>query len=153
MATAKLGPLLEEVEFSLANSLLKQTVIFGWHLDPLKKATSVLKAMGFKAEMIYGETSEAKRIEIQKKFALGLIDVVVGQIRACGTAIDLSAASHGYFLELDWVPGNNLQAANRLIAIGKNEKVTIDVATMPGSIDDKIQGVLLRRVRELAKLF
>ena len=153
VATAKLGPLLEEVEFSLANSLLKQTVIFGWHLDPLKKATSVLKAMGFKAEMIYGETSEAKRIEIQKKFALGLIDVVVGQIRACGTAIDLSAASHGYFLELDWVPGNNLQAANRLIAIGKNEKVTIDVATMPGSIDDKIQGVLLRRVRELAKLF
>lgn len=153
VALAKLGPVLEEVEFSLANNLLKQTVLFGWHIDVLKKAASVLNAMGFKAELLYGETSENKRVEIQEKFRLGLIDVVVGQIRACGTAIDLSAASHGYFLELDWVPGNNLQAANRLIAIGKNEKVTIDVATMPGSIDDRIQNVLLRRVRELSKLF
>lgn len=153
VAMAKAGPMLEDVEFALGNGLLKQTVIFGWHLDPLKKVTASLKAMGFSAEMLYGDTSEGKRVEIEQKFRLGLIDVVVGQIRACGTAIDLSAASHGYFLELDWVPGNNLQAANRLVAIGKNEKVTIDVATMPGSVDDRVQKVLLQRVRELAKLF
>ncbi len=153
VALAKLGPLLEDVQFSLVNGLLKQTVIFGWHLDPLRKALSVLRAMGFKAEMLYGDTPEGKRVEVQEKFRLGLIDVIVGQIRTCGTAIDLSAASHGYFLELDWVPGNNSQAANRLIAIGKNEKVTMDVATMPGSIDDRLQRVLLKRVRELSKLF
>lgn len=153
VADAKSGPLLEEVEFALGNGLLKQTVIFGWHIDVLKKVTSCLKAMGFSAELLYGGTSEKKRIEIQERFKLGLIDVVVGQIRACGTAIDLSAASHGYFLELDWVPGNNLQAANRLVAIGKDEKVTLDVATMPGSVDDRVQKVLLRRARELSKLF
>lgn len=153
VAMAKAGPLLEEVEFALGNGLLKQTVIFGWHIDALKKVTACLKAMGFSAEILYGETSAARRVEIQERFRLGMIDVVVGQIRACGTAIDLSAASHGYFLELDWVPGNNLQAANRLVAIGKEEKVTMDVATMPGSVDDRLQKVLLQRARELSKLF
>jgi hypothetical protein len=153
VALAKVGPLLEEVEFALGNGLLKQTVIFGWHLDALRKATSCLKVMGFRAEMIAGETSEAKRVQIQEQFAAGELDVIVGQIRACGTAIDLSAASHAYFLELDWVPGNNTQAANRLIAIGKNEPVTMDVCTWPGTVDDQVQKVLLRRARELSKLF
>jgi SWI/SNF-related matrix-associated actin-dependent regulator 1 of chromatin subfamily A len=153
VALAKAGPLLEEVEFALGNGLLKQTVIFGWHLDALRKITASLRAMGFTAELLIGETSQAKRVAIQEQFALGMIDVIVGQIRACGTAIDLSAASHGYFLELDWVPGNNLQAANRLVAIGKDEPVTMDICTWPGSIDDRVQKVLLRRAQELAKLF
>jgi hypothetical protein len=48
--------------------------------------------------------------------------------------------------------GNNLQAANRLVAIGKDEKVTIDIATMPGSVDDRVQRVLIRRARELNAL-
>lgn len=153
VAMAKAGQLAREVEFALANGLLKQTVVFGWHVDALRKATSCLRAMGFSAEMISGETPQARRVTIEQQFRLGMIDVVVGQIRACGTAIDLSAASHGYFLELDWVPGNNLQAANRLVAIGKQEKVTMDVCTWPGSVDDRVQNVLLRRARELAKLF
>ncbi len=153
VAMAKIGPLLEEVQLDLGNCLLRQTVIFGWHVEALKKVTSCLGNMGFKAELIYGGTPEGKRVEIQQKFKLGLIDVVVGQIRACGTAIDLSAASHGYFLELDWVPTNNAQAAARLIAIGKNEPVTMDVVTVPGSIDDRVQRVLVRRARELSKLF
>lgn len=152
VALAKAEKVVEEVGFALANSLLKQTVVFGWHLEPLRKVTASLKAMGFQAEMLYGETPEKKRTEIQERFRLGLLDVVVGQIRACGTAIDLSAASHGYFIELDWVPANNMQAANRLVAIGKDEKVTIDVATMPGSVDDRVQRVLVRRARELNAL-
>jgi SWI/SNF-related matrix-associated actin-dependent regulator of chromatin subfamily A-like protein 1 len=153
VAMAKTGPLLEEVEVALGNGLLKQTVIFGWHLEALKKLVSCLRAMGFSAELLAGETTQAKRVKIQEQFAIGMLDVVVGQIRACGTAIDLSAASHGYFLELDWVPGNNLQAANRLVAIGKEEKVTLDVCTAPGTTDDRVQKVLLRRARELSKLF
>ncbi len=153
VALAKAGPLVEEVEFALTNGLLTQTVIFGWHLEPLRKVTSCLRAMGFRVEMLYGGTTEAKRVEIMERFALGLLDVVVGQIKACGTAIDLSAASHAYLLELSWLPSDNLQAVNRLVAIGKDEPVTADVVTMPGSFDDRLQRVLLRRARELGKLF
>lgn len=152
VAMAKAVPLIEEIGFALENNLLKQTVVFGWHLDPLRKVTSCLNAMGFKAEMLYGGCTERQKIDIQERFRVGLLDVIVGQIRACGTAIDLSAASHAYMLELDWLPGNNVQAANRLVAVGKDEKVTVDVVTMPGSVDDRVQRVLLRRARELNAL-
>jgi len=153
VAMAKVEPLLAEVEFALDNCLFKQTVIFGWHLDPLRKIVSCLNAMGFTAAPLTGETTPAQRMATQDRFKAGVIDVIVGQIRACGTAIDLSAASHAYFLELDWVPGNNVQAANRLIAIGKEEKVTADVCTWPGTVDDRLQRVLVRRARELSNLF
>lgn len=132
--------------------MLKQTVIYGWHIAPLKKLVSCLNAMGFRAVLLAGETSSAQREKIQEQFAAGLLDAIVGQIRACGTAIDLSAASHAYFLELDWLPSNNLQAANRLVAIGKGEKVTADICAWPGSVDDRLQKVLLRRAREIGKL-
>jgi SWI/SNF-related matrix-associated actin-dependent regulator 1 of chromatin subfamily A len=152
VALAKVEPLLHEIEFALDNSLFKQTVVFGWHLEPLRKLVSCLNAMGFPATLLTGETSQVRRQEVQDLFRMGALDVIVGQIKACGTAIDLSAASHCYFLELDWVPGNNVQAANRLVSLEKGEKVTADVCTWPGSVDDRIQRVLVRRAAELNKL-
>ena len=153
IALAKVGPLGDEIEFAIANGLLKQTVVFGWHIEPLEKLASSLRARGLRVGLLTGATSAAERQFIQQDFLGGLVDVVVAQLLAAGTAIDLSAARHGYFLELDWVPGNNVQAANRLISMDKLDKVTIDVATMPRTMDDRIQHVLLRRTRELSKLY
>lgn len=153
VAMAKVGPLGDEIEFAIGNELLKQTVVFGWHIEPLEAMARQLRARGLRVGLITGQTSSAERERIQLDFREGRLDVVVAQILAAGTAIDLSAARHGYFLELDWVPGNNVQAANRLISMEKLDKVTIDVATMPRTSDDRIQRVVLRRVAELAKLY
>ena len=153
VAMAKVGPLSDEIEFAFANGLLKQTVCFGWHIEPLEKLAHVLGARGLRVGLITGKTSDAERQRVQAGFKAGELDAVVANILAAGTAIDLSAASHGYFLELDWVPGNNAQAANRLISMDKHEPVSLDVVTWRGSVDDEIQRVLLRRVRELSKLY
>jgi hypothetical protein len=55
-------------------------------------------------------------------------------------------------LELDWLPANNIQAANRLISLDKDEPVTFDICTRPGTVDDHIQRILLRRAQELATM-
>lgn len=153
VALAKVGPLSDEIEHALGNCLLKQTVVFGWHLDALRKMVSVLRARGFRAELLAGPTPDGERERIKREFKDGAIDVVVAQIRAAGTAIDLSAARHGYFLELDWIPGNNTQAAFRLMNVEVKTPVSMDVVTWPGSADDRVQRILLRRVRELSKLY
>lgn len=153
VAKAKALPLVENICFAIENDLLKQTVVFGWHIEPLEAVTYALQARGIAADMITGSTSQSKRVEIQNAFRHGKLQVIVGNILAAGTAIDLSAASHGYFLELDWVPGNNLQAANRLVSMDKQEPVTFDVATWPGSIDDRVQRILLKRATELSTLY
>lgn len=153
VAMAKVPALVEEIVFAIENGLLKQTVVFGWHVEPLRLLTETLQHRGVRADMITGATRQAQRVAIQDDFRHNRLQVVGANILAAGTAIDLSAASHGYFLELDWVSGNNAQAANRLVSMDKKELVTFDVATWPGSVDDRIQKVLLRRVSELCKLY
>ena len=154
VALAKCEPLVEEIAFAIENGLLKQTVVFGWHLEPLLAGINVaLRRRGISVGVLVGETSSRARELVQEQFRSGEIQVVVANILAAGTAIDLSVADHGYFLELDWVSGNNVQAANRLISMDKDEPVTFDVVTAPGTTDDRVQKVLLRRVKELGKLF
>jgi SWI/SNF-related matrix-associated actin-dependent regulator 1 of chromatin subfamily A len=153
VAQSKVLPLAKNIDFAISNGLLKQTVCFGWHTEPLEHLTRLLNSLNIKTELITGKTTPVQRERIQNNFRDGLTQVVAGNIMSCGTAIDLSSASHGYFLELDWVSGNNVQAANRLVSMEKKEKVTVDVATVPGTIDDGVQQVLMRRVRELSLLY
>lgn len=153
VALAKVGPLVEEIAFAIENGLLAQTVVFGWHTEPLRKLTQELRGRGLSANIITGGTTRTKREVIQEWFRDGKCQVICANILAAGTAIDLSAARHAYALELDWVPGNNVQAVNRLVNMEKQDKVTVDVVTWPGSTDDRVQKVLLRRVEELSKLY
>lgn len=152
VALAKVPPLVEEIAFALENDLLKQTVVFGWHKEPLRELARWLSSEGITVDLITGDTPERKREEIQKAFREGRLQVICANIMAAGTAIDLSEASHAYFIELDWVPGNNMQAANRLVSMEKQEKVSADVVTWPGSADDRVQRVLMRRVKEINQL-
>lgn len=153
VAMAKVPALVEQIEFAIHNGLLKQCVVFGWHTAPLKELVGQLHERHITAASITGQTSPKEREQIQQQFLEGGLQVIAGNILACGTAIDLSAARHGYFLELDWVSGNNQQAANRLVNMDKLDKVTMDVVTWPGSVDDRVQQVLIRRVKELSQLY
>jgi len=153
VALQKIGPLAEEIAFAIENDLLKQTVVFGWHVEPLQQLMWMLnRRYNISAECITGQTSAKRREDVQDSFLAGKTQVVCANIVAAGTAIDLSAASHAYFLELDWVPGNNAQAASRLVSVTKKEKVTVDVVSWPGSVDERVQRVLTQRVRELSQL-
>lgn len=153
VAKAKALPLVENVCFAIENGLLQQTIVFGWHKGALEQVKDGLCLRGIAARLLNGDTSSSTRQLIQDEFRAGKTQVVVANIAAAGTAIDLSAASHGFFLELDWVPGNNMQAANRLVSMQKDEPVTFDICTMPGSIDDRVQRVLIRRAQELNQLY
>jgi SNF2 family DNA or RNA helicase len=152
VAKAKAPALVEEIAECIERGDYKQTVAFGWHREAIFDVRAGLAARGIKAATLIGGMHESQRTAVQQQFRAGEIQVVVAQIIAAGTAIDLSAASHGYFLELDWLPANNVQAANRLVSLMKSEPVTFDICTVPGSIDEKVQKILLRRARELKEL-
>lgn len=152
VALAKAPLLAEEVIGAVQGGLLDKTVVFGWHVAALEDVAARLQAAGVGVGIITGKTAPKQRQWVQEQFKTGSVQVVVANILAAGTAIDLSAARHGYFLELDWLPANNMQAANRLVNITKGP-VSFDVVTVPGSADERVQKVLLTRARELAKLY
>jgi len=148
VALAKTKPLATEITECLERGDYQQTVVFGFHVEPLKEMVRLLAARGVSADTITGGTSLPKRETIQAAFRAGACQVLVAQIIAAGTAIDLSSAQHGYLLELDWNPANNAQAAHRLVNVQTQDPVTIDVLTAPGTMDDRVQRTLLRKVRD-----
>jgi len=153
VAMAKAKVLAEEIEFSIHNDLYPQTVVFGWHKEPLQWLSQRLNGGGIRCAVLNGDTLQRDREKLMLDFREGRLKVVCANILAAGVAIDLSAASHAFMLEMNWTPGNNVQAIHRLISMEKQEKVTVDVVTWPGSCDDWLQRVLLTRVEELAKLY
>lgn len=153
VARAKVPPLTSEIITCLDAKTYTQTVVFGHHAQPLLELCNALRKDGKRAELLTGATPRAQREAIQARFMAGETEVVCGNILAAGTAIDLSAAWHGYFLELMGTPGNNLQAANRLVSLDKARPVSYDVVCWDGSWDSKIQAALARRVRELDQLY
>ena len=147
VALAKAPTLAIEIQECLDAGDYKQTVVFGYHVEPLRTLGEILTAAGIDASIITGETPAVRRQNVQAAFKAGVCQVLIAQMIAAGTAIDLSAAQHGYFLELDYVPANNSQAAHRLVSMQTQAPVTFDVLTWPGSMDDRVQRTLLRKVR------
>jgi len=153
VAMGRVNALSQHIEFAMENQLLNKFVVFGWHIEPLLNLAATLRAHGLRVGVINGMTPPKQRAEIQAAFKKGLLDGVLANIITAGTSIDLSTARHAYFIELSWSPADNTQAANRLINMTMKDKVTVDVATCPGTVDDRVQQRLLTLVRQLAKLY
>jgi SNF2 family DNA or RNA helicase len=100
--------------------------------------------------------------------------VFVGNIKAAGVGLTLTAASHVIFVEASWSPADIQQAADRCHRIGQKDNVTVDLLTISESIDslvlhsvltkmdviDRIikestmdQSLIAQKLRELADLF
>ena len=72
--------------------------------------------------------------------------VFVGNIKAAGVGLTLTAASHVIFVEAPWSPSDLQQAADRCHRIGQQDNVTIDLLTITGSIDEIILHKILTKM-------
>ena len=147
VALAKVPQMVEEITGNFTAGNYRKTVVFAWHIDPMEKLVADLRKNGIPAAAIMGKTSTSARKQIQANMHGNGHGVVVIQIIVGGTAIDASFAQHGYFLELDYVPGNNEQAAHRLVNYQTGLPVTMDVMTWPGSKDSAVQRTIMRKVK------
>lgn len=131
---------------------LDKIVLFAIHRDVIAMLETALKRYG--AVSLHGGTPAAQREKNRVRFQTDpKCRVFIGQVIAAGTAIDLTAACHAIFVESDWVPGNNAQAAMRLHRIGQTRPVLIRFASLGGSLDEQIQATLRRKAKQLVQLF
>lgn len=89
-------------------------VVFSAHLAPLD-ALKDREGWG----VISGETSLEKRQQIVDDFQAGKLKGVALTIRAGGVGLTLTHAWKVLFVDLDWVPGWNSQAEDRVCRIGQ----------------------------------
>lgn len=148
---AKLPAIAEIVEQDLTAGMDK-IVLFGVHTLAIEWMAGKLKKFG--PVMLYGKTPANKKQDVVDRFQNDKdCRVLIGNIQAAGIAITLTAGCEVGFLEKVWVPGEIVQALKRCHRRGQARSVRVRSFTLYDSSDEAVDGALMRKVKELAKIF
>lgn len=150
LGLAKVPRVADILEEELKSGAVDKLVIFAVHAQVVEAMRLRFRKYG--AVTLYGNTPQAKRqknidsFQNEKKTR-----VFIGNIVAAGTGITLTAAHEVAFVEADWVPANNAQAAMRCHRVGQDKPVRVRFFNCAGSVDEKVMDVLVHKTREITK--
>jgi SNF2 family DNA or RNA helicase len=142
LAVAKIPFCIEYIKMQLEENA---KVVFMAHhrtvIDQIQEhfGTSAVKLYG-------GMTSEEKMKSVDAFQNDPNCSVFLGSIQAAGVGITLTSAQCMVFGELDWVPGNMLQAEDRIHRIGQTGNALIQQLVFDGSLDAKMAETLVRKM-------
>jgi SNF2 family DNA or RNA helicase len=140
--------LVEELENGL-----KKVCVFGLHKKALGDIRSYLSARGHGVVYIDGSVGENHRAEAVQSFQQDeQVAVFIGNIRAAGTGLTLTAASDLIMFESDWSPGTNAQAIMRVHRVGQTETVRARFISLANSIDERVTDTVARKTAAIGKI-
>jgi SNF2 family DNA or RNA helicase len=134
----------------------RKVLVFAHHAEVI---ASLARHFGeYLPAVLTGQNTPREREQAVDKF---LTDpkcrVFIGNIQAAGTAITLVGpkcrCSDVVFVESSWTPMDNAQAACRVHRIGQHDGVVARMLSAAGTVDDLINGLLVRKAREFTQLF
>jgi len=148
---AKLEPIIELVRDELSSNAYDKIVIFGIYRDTI--ATLQRELADFNPVTVYGGTPKEKAQRHIDSFQQNAkTRILLGNIISAGTSITLTAANQVLFVDQEWSPEHNVQAAKRAHRIGQKKPVFVRFACLPGSIDEHVNEMLLEKSTAIAKL-
>ena len=125
----------------------QKLVVFAIHKTIID---SLMKKFGKIAVKIDGSVPPDTRQEVVEKFQNdSKIKLFVGNIKAAGVGITLTASSNVVFLELPWTPGALSQAEDRCHRIGQKDCVNIWYLLATGTIEESIAELLDKKRKVL----
>ncbi len=116
LARAMIPTMLEWVESMEEQN--EPVLVFSAHTDPVA-------ALGSREgwACITGDTSAAERTRLQNEFQAGALRGLALGIQAGGVALTLTRAALALFVDLEWTPALNEQAADRMVRHGQTRGV------------------------------
>jgi len=99
------------------------------------------------SQTIHERSDAVDRFQDDPSIRVALISLGAGN-----TGITLTTSSDVVFVESDWSPAVNLQAANRVHRVGQTNHVWIRFLALAGSLDHAIQRTLQRKTAVLDQL-
>lgn len=148
----KVPGVLEIVTDELENDVYQKIVIFAIHRDVITMLHETLVKYGA-VTLFGGHPPEKKQRNIDKFQNDPRCRVMIANINAAGTSIDLIAAHHVLFIEQSWVPGDNAQAVMRVHRHGQLNTVFVRTYAIADSIDERISQQLAKKTRDLTEIF
>lgn len=118
-----------------------KVVVFAYHREILEALHEAFAS----SVMVYGGMTDKQKNASVESFQNGNAQVFIGQITAAGTGLTLTASSTVVFVELDWVPGNVIQAEDRCHRLGQTDTVHAIHLVVKDSIDACMVQALVRK--------
>jgi SWI/SNF-related matrix-associated actin-dependent regulator 1 of chromatin subfamily A len=155
LGESKVRGSVDAVSDMLENSKRK-VLVFAHHTSVIDGLTAGLMEYGV-VKLDGRDAPVQRQISIDQFLQNPNIRVFVGQIQAAGTSITLIGpnmeCSDVFFVEADFSPGNNVQAASRIHRIGQKDAVQVWFLTAHGTYDERIQEILARKAADFKQLF
>eukprot|EP00746_Dinoflagellata_sp_MGD_P117640 gnl/MRDRNA2_/MRDRNA2_53511_c0_seq2.p1 gnl/MRDRNA2_/MRDRNA2_53511_c0~~gnl/MRDRNA2_/MRDRNA2_53511_c0_seq2.p1 ORF type:complete len:361 (+),score=88.99 gnl/MRDRNA2_/MRDRNA2_53511_c0_seq2:62-1144(+) len=134
-------------------SLLIQTdvrfLLFAHHQQTLDYLEQELQRLKTRYIRIDGKVPMSKRNARVEEFQTdSAVQVALLSITACGQGLNLQSSSTVVFAELYWVPGQVLQAEDRVHRVGQTAAVNIHYLLAPGTLDDVMYETVNRKHRD-----
>jgi len=115
-------------------------VVFAWHTSI---TNALVEAFGASAVKYDGSMTAKQKDEVKNRFQTDPdVHLFVGNIKAAGVGITLTASSNVAFLELPWTPGDLDQAADRCHRIGQKDNVTVYYLLAKGTIEERMAKII-----------
>jgi len=106
------------------------------------------KTWGDQAVTITGADNAKQRMKAMDAFQKDPnVTVALCNLIAGGVGLNLTAATHVIFQDLDWVPANHLQAEDRCYRIGQDKQVTVEYLLASGTLDSYIARLLEAKLK------
>lgn len=145
LARSRVPAVLEYVENAEEQEV--PLVVFSAHLAPLD---ALLLRPGW--AVISGDTKPERRQQIVRDFQAGKLKGVGVSIRAGGVGLTLTHAWKALFVDLDWTPGSNWQAEDRICRIGQtSNKVEIVRMVSDHPLDLHVHNLLAEKIDTIQK--
>lgn len=128
-----------------------KTLVFTYHRD----VANTLHQCFLNESVLYtGEQTIGQKTQALSDFIEGDKQLFIAQIKAAGTGTDgLQKVCHrAVFIEQSYVPGEMDQAIGRLVRIGQNNTVSVDILVHEDSIDEDIMKSLEKKRGVIGKL-
>jgi len=126
-------------------------VVFAHHTDIIDGLMDALKA--FNPVRVTGrDNTESRRDSVNTFQNDSACRVFIGNIKAAGVGLTLTASSHVIFVESSWSPADIEQAVDRTHRIGQKNAVLAEILTLHGSIDEHMLNKALSKIEVIIKI-
>lgn len=127
-----------------------KTIVFAHHRDAIETLHKGLKS--YQPAVLHGSTKD-RFAEIDRFQNDPNCRVFIGQLKAAGEIIDLSAAENVLFAEASWTPGDNEQAMFRALGKNQTKPVLVRFTYLNGSVDEAVNRALARKIATISQLY
>lgn len=142
-AKRKLPMAIQHIKDALEST--EKVVVFAHHTDIVGELLSGL-ADHNPVRVVGADSPEARQAAVDRFQTDPACRVFVGNIKAAGVGLTLTAASRVIFVECSWSPADVMQCADRCHRIGQKNPVLVEILTIHQSIDAAILHAVLGKL-------